>query len=80
FRRQPNGWECGYCVMMAMYDFVIYNGEHMLVDKTAMVRQGEINEFVERTLKVEVEFWLVSAPEILWLSWWINKAAPSQGG
>ncbi|KAI7747515.1 hypothetical protein M8C21_016717 [Ambrosia artemisiifolia] len=50
-RRQPNGWECGYCVMMAMYDFVIYNGEHMLVDKTAMVRQGEINEFVERTLK-----------------------------
>ncbi|KAJ0649450.1 putative papain-like cysteine peptidase superfamily [Helianthus annuus] len=28
-RLQPNGWECGYCVMMAMYDFVICNREHM---------------------------------------------------
>ncbi|XP_022029455.1 uncharacterized protein LOC110930461 isoform X2 [Helianthus annuus] len=51
-RLQPNGWECGYCVMMAMYDFVICNREHMLVNKTRMVRQSEINEFVERTLKV----------------------------
>ncbi|KAJ0478682.1 putative papain-like cysteine peptidase superfamily [Helianthus annuus] len=51
-RLQPNGWECGYCVMLAMYDFVIRNREHMLANKTKMVRQGEIDEFVERTLKV----------------------------
>ncbi|KAI7737484.1 hypothetical protein M8C21_003882 [Ambrosia artemisiifolia] len=43
-RLQPNGWECGYCVMMAI--------EHMRINKTRMVRQGEINKFVERTLKV----------------------------
>ncbi|MFS7909027.1 hypothetical protein Hanom_Chr01g00089991 [Helianthus anomalus] len=29
-RLQPNGWECGYCVMLAMYDFVIRNREHMV--------------------------------------------------
>ncbi|KAM0025579.1 putative papain-like cysteine peptidase superfamily [Helianthus debilis subsp. tardiflorus] len=51
-RLQPNGWECGYCVMLAMYDFVIRNREYMLANKTKMVRQGEIDEFVERTLKV----------------------------
>ncbi|KAJ0682895.1 putative papain-like cysteine peptidase superfamily [Helianthus annuus] len=51
-RLKPNGWECGYCVMLAMYDFVIRNREHMLANKTKMVRQGEIDEFVERTLKV----------------------------
>ncbi|XP_076932092.1 uncharacterized protein LOC143597484 [Bidens hawaiensis] len=51
-RQQPNGWECGYCVMMAMHDFVISNKEHMLVNKKRMVRRDEINEFVERTLKV----------------------------
>ncbi|MFS7963436.1 hypothetical protein Hanom_Chr08g00738041 [Helianthus anomalus] len=44
--------KCGYCVMLVMYDFVICNREHMLVNKTRMVRQGEIDEFVERTLKV----------------------------
>ncbi|MFS7914690.1 hypothetical protein Hanom_Chr02g00156481 [Helianthus anomalus] len=49
---QPNGWECGYCVMLAMYDFIICNREHMLVNKTTMVRQGEIDKFVERTLKL----------------------------
>ncbi|KAI7731351.1 hypothetical protein M8C21_006735 [Ambrosia artemisiifolia] len=38
--------------MMAMYDFVIRNREHMLINKTSMVRQGEINECVERTMKV----------------------------
>ncbi|KAJ0689257.1 putative papain-like cysteine peptidase superfamily [Helianthus annuus] len=53
-RLQPNGWECGYFLMLAMYDFVICNREHMLANKTKMVRQGEIeiDEFVERTLKV----------------------------
>ncbi|MFS7950775.1 putative papain-like cysteine peptidase superfamily [Helianthus anomalus] len=50
-RLQPNGWECSYCVMLAMYDFVIRNREHMLANKTKMVRH-EIDEFVERTLKV----------------------------
>ncbi|KAK1407728.1 hypothetical protein QVD17_39352 [Tagetes erecta] len=51
-RQQPNGWESGYCVMMAMHDIVISNREHILVNKRIMVRQDEINEFVEQTLKV----------------------------
>ncbi|KAK1415609.1 hypothetical protein QVD17_31392 [Tagetes erecta] len=51
-RQQPKDWECGYCVMMAMYDFVIHNREHMLVNKLTMVCQRQIDEFVERTLEV----------------------------
>ncbi|KAK1421690.1 hypothetical protein QVD17_24231 [Tagetes erecta] len=51
-RQQPKDWECGYCVMMAMYDFVIHNSERMLVNKLTMVRQRQIDEFVERTLEV----------------------------
>ncbi|MFS8004323.1 putative papain-like cysteine peptidase superfamily [Helianthus anomalus] len=55
-RLQPNGWECGYCVMLAMYDFVICNREHMLLNKTTMVCQGEIDKFVECTLKVFISY------------------------
>ncbi|KAK1410509.1 hypothetical protein QVD17_37046 [Tagetes erecta] len=51
-RQQPKDWECGYCVMMAMYDFVIHNRERMLVNKLTMVRQRQIDEFVEHTLEV----------------------------
>ncbi|KAK1415667.1 hypothetical protein QVD17_31452 [Tagetes erecta] len=29
YRQQPKDWECGYCIMMAMYDFVIHNRERM---------------------------------------------------
>ncbi|KAL8266651.1 hypothetical protein R6Q59_003995 [Mikania micrantha] len=47
-RQQANGWECGYCVMMSMYDFVINCREHLLIDDCSLVSQKEIDVFVER--------------------------------
>ncbi|KAL8251213.1 hypothetical protein R6Q59_034906 [Mikania micrantha] len=49
-RQQANGWECGYCVMMTMYDFVINCREHLLIDNCSLVSQEEVDAFIERTL------------------------------
>ncbi|KAL8269022.1 hypothetical protein R6Q59_002820 [Mikania micrantha] len=49
-RQQANGWECSYCVMMTMYDFVMNCREHLLIDNCSLVSQEEVDAFIERTL------------------------------